>query len=53
LEVKELYRQILCIDDTRKVSHVELDVKEEMMDVKVVHVEGEALPILWTVKRLV
>ncbi|MBC7349880.1 MAG: ISL3 family transposase, partial [Candidatus Aminicenantes bacterium] len=39
MEVKELYRQILGIEEPWKVSQVELDVKGERIDVKVVHDE--------------
>jgi transposase len=39
MEVKELYRQILGIEEPWRVSRVELDVKGERIDVKVVHDE--------------
>lgn len=44
MEVKELYRQILGIEEPWKVSEVELDVKGERIDVQVVHDEGVRWP---------
>jgi len=44
MEVKELYRQILGIEEPWKVSQVELDVKGERIDVKVVHDENMRWP---------
>jgi len=43
-EVKGLYRQILGIEEPWKVSQVELEVKEERIDVKVVHGEEVRWP---------
>jgi len=44
MEVKELYRQILGIEEPWKVSEVKLDVKGERIDVQVVHDEGVRWP---------
>jgi len=44
MEVKELYRQVLGIEEPWKVSQVELDVKGERIDVKVVHGEEVRWP---------
>ncbi|MCL6579725.1 MAG: ISL3 family transposase [Candidatus Bathyarchaeota archaeon] len=44
MEVKELYRQILGIEKPWRVSQVELDIRAERIDVKVVHDEEVRWP---------
>jgi len=44
MEVKELYRQILGIEEPWKAIEVELDANEERIDVKVVHDRGVHWP---------